>query len=151
MNTISLEGQRRQDAGKKATKLLRKADMVPCVMYGGSENVSFKVKYNDLLKIVFTNEFLKVNVTVDGKAKDVTLTKTGSRWLPEDMVKEWPDMMAEANKGLAELGDMKPEQKQGMLMMLKMVQTSITDLETAKDKDELMKKIQGLASMFGGH
>ena len=70
MKTISLEGQKRQDAGKKAAKLVRKEDMVPCVMYGGKENVSFKVKYNDLLKIVFTNEFLKVNVTVDGNSAD---------------------------------------------------------------------------------
>lgn len=70
MKTISLEGQKRQSAGKKSAKLLRKADMVPCVMYGGSENVSFKVKYNDLLKIVFTNEFLKVNVNVDGTSAE---------------------------------------------------------------------------------
>ncbi|MGB1315806.1 MAG: 50S ribosomal protein L25 [Chitinophagales bacterium] len=70
MKTISLEGEKRQAAGKKAAKLVRKENLVPCVMYGGAENVSFKVKYNDLLKIVFTNEFLKVNVNVDGKSVD---------------------------------------------------------------------------------
>lgn len=65
MKTISLEGQKRESAGKKAAKLVRKEDRVPCVMYGGSENISFSVKYNDLLKIVYTDAFLKVNVKVD--------------------------------------------------------------------------------------
>lgn len=67
MKTISIEGQRRADSGKKAAKLIRKADLVPCVMYGGEENVSFSVKYNDLLKLVYTNEFVKAGVSVDGK------------------------------------------------------------------------------------
>lgn len=66
MKTISLEGQKRDSAGKKAAKLLRKENKVPCVMYGGAENISFSVKYNDLLKIVYTDAFLKVNVKVDG-------------------------------------------------------------------------------------
>ncbi len=65
MKTISLEGQKRESAGKKAAKLVRKEDRVPCVMYGGMENISFSVKYNDLLKIVYTDAFLKVNVKVD--------------------------------------------------------------------------------------
>jgi len=70
MKTISLEGQKRESAGKKSAKLLRKEDRVPCVMYGGAENISFSVKYNDLLKIVYTGDFLKVNVSVDGKKAD---------------------------------------------------------------------------------
>ena len=70
MRTISLEGVKRADAGKKSAKLLRKEDRVPCVMYGGAENISFSVKYNDLLKIVYTGDFLKVNVSVDGKKAD---------------------------------------------------------------------------------
>lgn len=67
MKTISLEGQKRAESGKKAAKLIRKEDLVPCVMYGGAENISFAVKYNDLLKLVYTNEFVKAGVTVDGK------------------------------------------------------------------------------------
>jgi len=70
MKTISLEGQKRDSAGKKSAKLLRKEGRVPCVMYGGEESISFSVKYNDLLKIVYTDAFLKVNVTIDGKSAD---------------------------------------------------------------------------------
>ncbi len=70
MKTISLEGVKRADAGKKSAKLVRKENRVPCVMYGGSENISFSVKYNDLLKIVYTGDFLKVNVSVDGTKAD---------------------------------------------------------------------------------
>ncbi len=73
MKTISLEGQKRESAGKKAAKLLRKEGRVPCVMYGGSENISFSVKYNDLLKIVYTDEFLRVNIKVDGNSTDALL------------------------------------------------------------------------------
>ncbi len=65
MKTISLEGQKRDSAGKKAAKLVRRENKVPCVMYGGAENISFSVKYNDLLKIIYTDAFLKVNVKVD--------------------------------------------------------------------------------------
>lgn len=89
MKTISLEGQRRADSGKKAAKLLRKQELVPCVMYGGDETVSFSVKYNDLLKIVYTNEFLKVGVKIDGKSvdalvKDIDFHPTSDRILHVD-------------------------------------------------------------------
>lgn len=70
MNTISLKGTKRTEAGKKATKQLRKENQVPCVMYGGEKNLSFAVKYNDLLKIIYTDQFLKVNVEVDGNSAE---------------------------------------------------------------------------------
>lgn len=66
MNTISLKGTKRTEAGKKAAKQLRKENQVPCVMYGGEKNLSFAVKYNDLLKIIYTDQFIKVGIDVDG-------------------------------------------------------------------------------------
>lgn len=70
MKTISLEGTKRESAGKKSAKALRKEELVPCVMYGGAENYSFTVKYNDLLKIVYTDQYLKVAVKIEGTTKE---------------------------------------------------------------------------------
>lgn len=89
MKTISLQGQKRADSGKKAAKLLRKQDLVPCVMYGGTDTVAFTVKYNDLLKLVYTNEFVKAGVTIEGKTvealvKDIDFHPTSDRILHVD-------------------------------------------------------------------
>ena len=37
MKTVSLSGSLRENVGKKDTKALRQAEMVPCVMYGSGE------------------------------------------------------------------------------------------------------------------
>ena len=35
MKSITINGSKRESVGKKATKALRKAGQVPCVLYGG--------------------------------------------------------------------------------------------------------------------
>ena len=45
MQIFELKGEVRTDLGKKATKALRVAGKVPCVLYGnGAENVHFAVE-----------------------------------------------------------------------------------------------------------
>jgi large subunit ribosomal protein L25 len=39
MKTIELKAALRKELGKKQTKLLRKQKLVPCVMYGGKNEV----------------------------------------------------------------------------------------------------------------
>ena len=41
MQIFELQGELRTDLGKKATNLLRAEGKVPCVLYGGKENVHF--------------------------------------------------------------------------------------------------------------
>jgi large subunit ribosomal protein L25 len=89
MNTIELQGQLRTELGKKAANLLRKEDKVPCVLYGGKENISFAVDRMALKDVVYTDKFHTVNIVVDGKTynailKDVDLHPINERPLHVD-------------------------------------------------------------------
>lgn len=67
MQTVAIEGKIRQSLGKKATKALRKADEVPCVIYGGAENVHFSANTKAFRDVIYTNEFKYAKITVEGK------------------------------------------------------------------------------------
>ena len=67
MKTLELKGSLRTDLGKKATKALRKEEMVPCELYGGGENMHFAVNEGDLNKLLFTPETYVVKFDIEGK------------------------------------------------------------------------------------
>lgn len=74
MKTISLKVDARNESGKKAAKNLRAQGLVPGVIYGGEETIHFSVPKNSLNPIVYTGEFFKIDVEVDGKVIS-TITK----------------------------------------------------------------------------
>ena len=41
MKSITINGSQRESVGKKATKALRNAGQIPCVLYGGDKPVHF--------------------------------------------------------------------------------------------------------------
>ena len=67
MKTLDLQGSLRTDLGKKATKALRREELVPCELYGGGENVHFAVSEKALNKLLFTPETFIIKFDVDGK------------------------------------------------------------------------------------
>ena len=68
MKTVSLSGSLRENVGKKDTKALRKAEMVPCVMYGnGEEQVHFATAEKNFKKILFTPETYVIDFEINGK------------------------------------------------------------------------------------
>jgi len=67
MKTFELNGKVREDLGKKATKATRNVDSVPCVLYGGENNVHFTATNSDLRKLIYTPEVFLVDLDVDGK------------------------------------------------------------------------------------
>jgi len=67
MKTITISAEKRTELGKKSTRDLRKADHVPCVMYGGAEVVHFHAHENDFRHIVYTPSAFIVEVELDGK------------------------------------------------------------------------------------
>lgn len=67
MKTLELKGSLRTDLGKKATKALRKEELVPCELYGAGENIHFSVSEKDLNKLLFTPETFIVKFDVEGK------------------------------------------------------------------------------------
>ncbi len=67
MKTITIEGQLRSDFGKKATRLLRSEDQVPCVIYGGAETVSFSAPAKQFKNLVYTPDFQLAEVKIGSK------------------------------------------------------------------------------------
>lgn len=73
MDVFKLEAQPRT-AGKKGARAARRAELVPCVLYGHNEEpVTFQVPVLDMRPLVFTNERHRVQLTVEGKAWDCIL------------------------------------------------------------------------------
>lgn len=68
MKTITIEGQLRSDFGKKATRLLRSEEQVPCVIYGGAETVSFSAPAKQFKELVYTPDFQLAEVKIGGKS-----------------------------------------------------------------------------------
>lgn len=68
MDTITINGTPRTNAGKTAAKSDRNAGTIPCVLYGAGENVCFTTTADQLRDLIFTGEFKTVDVVVDGKS-----------------------------------------------------------------------------------
>ena len=66
MKTFELAGEVRSEVGKKATKAVRSAEAIPCVLYGGKENVHFTVTESAVRKLVYSPDVFVVNLTVGG-------------------------------------------------------------------------------------
>ncbi|WP_055443888.1 50S ribosomal protein L25/general stress protein Ctc [Lacinutrix himadriensis] len=54
MKSITINGSQREIVGKKATKALRNAGQVPCVLYGGDKPVHFHAPELAFSKLVYT-------------------------------------------------------------------------------------------------
>ncbi|HMQ43550.1 50S ribosomal protein L25/general stress protein Ctc [Mariniflexile maritimum] len=54
MKSITINGSQRESVGKKATKALRNAGQVPCVLYGGDKPVHFYAEELSFSNLVYT-------------------------------------------------------------------------------------------------
>jgi large subunit ribosomal protein L25 len=66
MKKVSLSGSVRTSVGTKDAKLLRKEDLIPCVMYGGEEQKHFTVSRLALNKLIYTPEVYEISLDLDG-------------------------------------------------------------------------------------
>ena len=73
MKSITIEGSERESVGKKATKALRDAGMVPCVIYGGSQPVHFAADERAFKNLVYTPNAHTVEVVLAGKKYNAIL------------------------------------------------------------------------------
>ncbi|RMB63370.1 50S ribosomal protein L25/general stress protein Ctc [Dokdonia sinensis] len=67
MKSISINGSKRESVGKKATKALRNAGQVPCVIYGGDQPVHFNAPELAFKDLVYTPNAHTVEIDVDGQ------------------------------------------------------------------------------------
>ncbi len=68
MKSISIQGTKRESVGKKATKALRDAELVPCVVYGGTETLNFSAEEKSFKGLVYTPEAHTVTIELDGNS-----------------------------------------------------------------------------------
>jgi large subunit ribosomal protein L25 len=73
MQIVSLSGSLRGNVGKKDAKTLRRQGMVPCVLYGGEDQIHFYLDERDFKKIVYTPETYLVKITFEGKEIETLL------------------------------------------------------------------------------
>ena len=67
MKTVSLSGSLRTNVGRKDATDLRKKGHVPCVIYGGKEQVHFSAEEKHFKNIIYTPDVCQVEVDVNGK------------------------------------------------------------------------------------
>ena len=91
MKTITIEGQLRTEYGKSATRQLRSQDLVPGVIYGGAQEISFVAPAKALKPLVYTPEFQFADVSVDGTTyrcilKDLQFDKVSDELIHIDLL-----------------------------------------------------------------
>jgi large subunit ribosomal protein L25 len=73
MKIVSMSGSLRENVGKKDAKMNRKNGKVPCVLYGGKDQIHFLANEKDFKDIIFTPEVCFIDLAIDGKQYKATL------------------------------------------------------------------------------
>ena len=91
MKTITIEGQLRTGFGKSATRQLRSQELVPGVIYGGSQEINFQAPAAAFKNLVYTPSFQIAEVVLDGKTyrtilKDLQFDKVNDSLIHVDLL-----------------------------------------------------------------
>ena len=73
MKTIQINATSRADYGKKATKQVRRAGLIPCVLYGGGDNITFAIDVKAAKPLIYTPNSYIVELSIDGKTEMAVL------------------------------------------------------------------------------
>ncbi|WP_228852721.1 50S ribosomal protein L25/general stress protein Ctc [Aegicerativicinus sediminis] len=73
MKSITIDGSKRESVGKKATKALRNAGEVPCVLYGGDKPVHFSAPELAFSNLVYTPDAHTVVIALGNDKFDAVL------------------------------------------------------------------------------
>jgi large subunit ribosomal protein L25 len=73
MKTVSMSGSPRENVGKKDAKRARRQGQVPCVLYGGEDQVMFLAEEKAFKDIVYSPEVCLVSLEINGKTYKAVL------------------------------------------------------------------------------
>ena len=73
MKSITIKGSQRESVGKAASKALRNAGQVPCVLYGGDNVLHFSAPELAFKNIVYTPNVYTAAIELNGKTYDAIL------------------------------------------------------------------------------
>lgn len=97
MKSITIKGSKRESVGKKASKALRNAGMIPCVIYGGDTTIQFSASAVDFKPLVYTpNVFtakieFEDGVTVNAILQDIQFHPVSDNILHVDFYQLFED------------------------------------------------------------
>jgi large subunit ribosomal protein L25 len=66
MKSIELKVSLRKGIGKKDAKILRRNNQVPCVIYGGKENIHFYAEDKAFKDVVYTHNVYVIHLDIEG-------------------------------------------------------------------------------------
>lgn len=64
MKSVSISGSPRVNVGKKDARATRRQGLIPCVIYGGKEQIHFVADEREFKKLVYTPEVFKAEIKV---------------------------------------------------------------------------------------
>ncbi|MDQ2657160.1 MAG: 50S ribosomal protein L25/general stress protein Ctc [Bacteroidota bacterium] len=73
MKTVEIIGYRRANLGKAGSQKLRDEGLVPCVLYGGDDQVHFYAPMILFRDVVYTNEAHFVHLNIEGEESEAIL------------------------------------------------------------------------------
>ncbi len=125
MKSITIKGSKRESVGKKASKALRNAGMVPCVVYGGEKPLHFSAHELAFRDLVYTpNAHTVVVVLEDGKKlqaimQDIQFHPVNDKILHVDFYQLFPDKELTMNIPVKLLGNSPGVRNGGRLLFRK--------------------------------
>ena len=73
MKTLEVKAVKRAEFGKKAAKAFRREALIPCVIYGGSEEIAFTVDAKEIKPLIYTPNSYIVELNFDGKIEKAVM------------------------------------------------------------------------------
>lgn len=73
MKSVSISGSSRANVGKRDSNALRANGQVPCVLYGGKDQIHFSAPYNAFNQLVYSPDVYTVKLSIDGKEYDAVM------------------------------------------------------------------------------
>ncbi|WP_457616652.1 50S ribosomal protein L25/general stress protein Ctc [Lutibacter sp.] len=102
MKSITIKGSQRESVGKAATKALRNAGKVPCVLYGGDKPIHFSADEISFKKLVYTPNVYTAKIELDGNTynailQDIQFHPVSDKILHVDFYQLFDDKMVTMN------------------------------------------------------
>jgi large subunit ribosomal protein L25 len=99
MKTVSISGSPRENVGKKDAQDLRRNGQVPCVLYGGKDQIHFSADVKAFKPLIYSSEVHLAKINVDGKEIEAALQEAQfhpvtDALLHADFVQLFPDKIA---------------------------------------------------------
>ncbi|MEO8149302.1 MAG: 50S ribosomal protein L25/general stress protein Ctc [Bacteroidia bacterium] len=96
MKSIEISGTKRVNLSKQALRELRASGHVPCVLYGGKEQVHFQASAPSFKGLVYTPEVHTVSLSIEGQQFDAKLQEiqfhpVSEKILHADFLQIFPD------------------------------------------------------------